>query len=43
MQTKKIAKFISQSTFEDLPEEVINKAKYLILDNIGALTCPKNN
>lgn len=30
-----IAKYIAETTFDDLPEEVVNQAKYCILDSLG--------
>ena len=35
MITRKLAKFIKATTFQDLPEETINKAKTCILDSLG--------
>ncbi len=34
-ETKKLAKFVSELTFRDLPKNVIDKAKELILDQLG--------
>lgn len=33
--TKKLSKFVSETNFEDVPEEVIEKTKLLVLDTIG--------
>lgn len=34
-ETKQLAKFVSELTYEDLPKNVIDKAKELILDQLG--------
>jgi 2-methylcitrate dehydratase PrpD len=34
-ETKELARFVSKLTYEDLPETVIDKAKELILDQLG--------
>jgi 2-methylcitrate dehydratase PrpD len=34
--TSKLARFVIETNFDDLPKEVIEKAKYVILDTLAA-------
>ena len=33
--TEKIVSFAKKMSFEDIPEEVVEKTKYLLLDSLG--------
>lgn len=37
-----LAKFIKETSFEELPVEVINKAKTLLLDSVGTALAGHN-